>query len=179
VLKRWKSPVPVVYNSSGYESVETLKALDGLVDIYLPDFKYIRPEKAEKYSGAADYPAVVLPALREMQRQVGEAVFDADGMMQRGMIIRHLILPSNTNSSLEILDCIQENFPAPYVSLMAQYTPCGNLERFPEMARPLTKREYEKVANYALSRGFSRLFLQELTAADKKFIPAFDFTGIM
>uniref|UniRef100_UPI003FEF9440 radical SAM protein n=2 Tax=Eubacterium sp. TaxID=142586 RepID=UPI003FEF9440 len=177
VLSRWKSPVPIVYNSSGYEEVETLKALDGLIDIYLPDLKYIRAEKAMRYSKAADYFEKASAALLEMRRQV-EDKFDGD-IMKSGMIIRHLILPQNTNSSIAVLDYIKSNFPNTFVSLMAQYTPCGDLSEFPEINRKITKREYEKVVNYAFDNSFDKLFIQELSSADKSFIPKFDFTGVL
>lgn len=177
VLRRWKSPVPIVYNSSGYEEVETLKALDGLIDIYLPDLKYIRVEKAMRYSKAADYFEKASAALLEMRRQV-EDKFDGD-IMKSGMIIRHLILPQNTNSSIAVLDFIKSNFPNTFVSLMAQYTPCGDLSEFPEINRKITKREYEKVVNYAFDNSFDKLFIQELSSADKSFIPKFDFTGVL
>ena len=176
-LSRWKSPVPIVYNSSGYEEVETLKALDGLIDIYLPDLKYIRTEKAMRYSKAADYFEKASAALLEMRRQV-EDKFDGD-IMKSGMIIRHLILPQNTNSSIAVLDFIKSNFPNTFVSLMAQYTPCGDLSEFPEINRKITKREYEKVVNYAFDNSFDKLFIQELSSADKSFIPKFDFTGVL
>ena len=177
VLSRWKSPVPIVYNSSGYEEVETLKALDGLIDIYLPDLKYIRAEKAMRYSKAADYFEKASAALLEMRRQV-EDKFDGD-IMKSGMIIRHLILPQNTNSSIAVLDFIKSNFPNTFVSLMAQYTPCGDLSEFPEINRKITKREYEKVVNYAFDNSFDKLFIQELSSADKSFIPKFDFTCVL
>uniref|UniRef100_UPI003FEFBC91 radical SAM protein n=1 Tax=Eubacterium sp. TaxID=142586 RepID=UPI003FEFBC91 len=177
VLSRWKSHVPIVYNSSGYEEVETLKALDGLIDIYLPDLKYIRAEKAMRYSKAADYFEKASAALLEMRRQV-EDKFDGD-IMKSGMIIRHLILPQNTNSSIAVLDFIKSNFPNTFVSLMAQYTPCGDLSEFPEINRKITKREYEKVVNYAFDNSFDKLFIQELSSADKSFIPKFDFTGVL
>lgn len=177
VLSVWKSPVPIVYNSSGYEEVETLKSLDGLVDIYLPDLKYIRAEKAQRYSKAQDYFEKASQALIEMRRQV-EDKFDGD-IMKSGMIIRHLILPQNTNSSIAILDFIKAYFPDTYVSLMAQYTPCGDLSNFPEINRKITKREYEKLVNYALDNSFDKLFIQELSSADKSFIPKFDFTGVL
>ena len=177
VLSRWKSPVPIVYNSSGYEEVETLKAFDGLIDIYLPDLKYIRAEKAMRYSKAADYFEKASAALLEMRRQV-EDKFDGD-IMKSGMIIRHLILPQNTNSSIAVLDFIKSNFPNTFVSLMAQYTPCGDLSEFPEINRKITKREYEKVVNYAFDNSFDKLFIQELSSADKSFIPKFDFTGVL
>lgn len=172
VLKNWKSPVPIVYNSSGYESVETLKLLDGLVDIYLPDFKYIVPEKAKKYSLAEDYPEVSMLALAEMKRQVGEDVFE-NGLMKKGMIIRHLVLPSNTNASIKALDYLAENYRDTYISVMAQYTPCGDLADFEEINRGLTKREYNKIVDYALSLGLEKIFIQDLTSSSESFIPQF------
>lgn len=179
LLKKYKPSVPVVYNSSGYESAETLKMLDGLVDIYLPDFKYIRNDKALKYSRAEDYPEVAMRALEEMYLQRGKTEFDENGIMKKGMIIRHLILPSNTNSSLKILDFINEKFPNAYVSLMAQYTPCNDLSAVPELDRKITEREYNKVVDYALNLGMDKIFIQSGESADEKFIPDFDFTGII
>lgn len=179
VLEKYKPPVPIVYNTSGYDSVETLKMLDGAVDIYLPDFKYIRPEKALKYSKAEDYPQVAEEALAEMKRQVGEDVFDENGIMQRGMIIRHLVLPSNTNSSISALDYLAENFGDTYISVMAQYVPCGDLTEYKEINRPLTQREYDKVVNHIFNLGLQKIFVQELEAASDEFIPDFDFTGVV
>lgn len=179
VLEKYKPPVPIVYNTSGYDSVETLKMLDGAVDIYLPDFKYIRPEKALKYSKAEDYPQVAEEALAEMKRQVGEDVFDENGIMQRGMIIRHLVLPSNTNSSISALDYLAENFGDTYISVMAQYVPCGDLTEYKEINRPLTQREYDKVVNHIFDLRLQKIFVQELEAASDEFIPDFDFTGVV
>lgn len=173
VLSKWKSPVPIVYNSSGYESVETLKMLDGLVDIYLPDFKYILPEKAKKYSFAEDYPEVAMLAIKEMKRQVGADVFDESGLMKKGMIIRHLVLPSNTNASIKALDYLAENYADTYISVMAQYTPCGNLTGYDEINRKLTKREYNKIVDYILSLGLDKIFIQDLSSSDDRFIPEF------
>ncbi|MCH5316042.1 MAG: 4Fe-4S cluster-binding domain-containing protein [Eubacterium sp.] len=178
VLSKWKSPVPIVYNSSGYESVDMLKNLEGIIDIYLPDLKYIRADKSKKYSKAENYFEIASKALLEMRRQVSDS-FGKDGMMKSGMIVRHLILPQNTNSSLEIIDWITDNLPDTYVSLMAQYVPCGDLSDCTELNRKITKREYGKVVDYALNRGMDKLFIQELTSADKKFIPQFDFFGII
>ena len=177
VLTKWKSPVPIVYNSGGYESLDTIKSLDGLVDIYLPDLKYIRPDKSKRYSNAVDYFDVASKAILEMRRQVSDS-FEGD-IMKSGLIIRHLVLPKNTNSSIEILDWINENLPDTYVSLMAQYTPCGNLEATPELKRKITEREYNKVVNHALDLGMDKIFIQDTKSADKKFIPKFDFTGVM
>lgn len=178
VLRKWKSPVPIVYNTSGYEETETLKELDGLIDIYLPDLKYIRPDKALRYSKAEDYFEKASKAILEMRRQVKDR-FDENGMMKSGMIIRHLILPQNTNSSIEIINWLNNNLPDTYLSLMAQYTPCGQLDGFGEINRKITKREYEKVVNHALNLNMDKVFIQDIKSADTKFIPAFDFTGII
>lgn len=179
VLEKYKPPVPIVYNTSGYDSVETLKMLDGAVDIYLPDFKYIRPEKALKYSKAEDYPQVAEEALAEMKRQVGDDVFNEKGIMQRGMIIRHLVLPSNTNSSISVLDYLAENFGDTYISVMAQYVPCGDLTEYKEINRRLTQREYDKVVNHIFDLGLQKIFVQELESAVTDYIPDFDLTGVV
>ena len=171
-------PVPVVWNTGGYEKLETLRALEGKVDIYLPDYKYIRPDKALRYSNAADYPAVVKFALKEMRRQVPTDIFDEDGIMQKGMIIRHLILPSNTNSATEIIDDIRSEFGNAYISLMAQYMPMGDLTKCKEIDRKISKREYKKVIDYAEAKGLTNVFVQALSSADEGYIPSFDFTGI-
>lgn len=144
-LKKYCSPVPVIYNSGGYERVEMLKALEGLVDIYLPDLKYVDSAVSLRYSGAADYFDYASKAILEMSRQVGKAAFDKNGVMKKGLIVRHLILPRNTAQSIKALTWIHENLPeGTLVSLMCQYTPCGELENFPELQRRLTRREYEK-----------------------------------
>lgn len=179
VLEKYKPPIPIVYNTSGYDSVETLKMLDGAVDIYLPDFKYIRPDKALKYSKAEDYPQVAEKALAEMKRQVGDDVFDENGIMQRGMIIRHLVLPSNTNSSISALDYLAENFGNTYISVMAQYVPCGDLTEYKEINRRLTQREYDKVVNHIFDLGLQKIFVQELESAVTDYIPDFDLTGVV
>lgn len=179
VLEKYKPPVPIVYNTSGYDSVETLKMLDGAVDIYLPDFKYIRPDKALKYSKAENYPQVAEEALAEMKRQVGDDVFDENGIMQRGMIIRHLVLPSNTNSSISVLDYLAENFGDTYISVMAQYVPCGNLTEYKEINRRLTQREYDKVVNHIFDLGLQKIFVQELESAVTDYILDFDLTGVV
>lgn len=177
VLSKWNSPVPIVYNSSGYEEVETLKKLNGLIDIYLPDLKYIRVDKALRYSKAEDYFEKASAAILEMRRQVEDS-FDGD-RMKSGLIVRHLILPQNTNSSIAIIDWLMNHLPGTYLSLMAQYVPCGALDDLPEINRTITKREYDKVVDYALLKGMDKLFIQELSSADKKFIPPFDFTGVI
>lgn len=177
VLSRWKPPVPVVYNSSGYENIETIRALTGLVDIYLPDFKYSREDKAERYSGAAGYFETTAAAIAEMRRQVPDRF--ENGMMKSGVLVRHLVLPGNTNSALEIIDYMRTNFPGTWLSLMAQYTPVPGLEAYPEINRRLTRREYNKVCAYAEASGLQNVYVQEQSAVGTDFIPPFDFTGIL
>ena len=179
VLRAYNSKVPVVYNSSGYERVETLRSLDGAVDIYLPDLKYISDEKSSRYSGAKNYFEYASKALVEMRRQSTEDVYDEEGIMQKGMIVRHLILPKNTNQSIAVLDWIYNNLGQDTaISLMAQYTPCGKIEDVPELQRKITQREYEKVLLHAENRGFCNIFTQDPSAATDDFIPSFDLTGV-
>ena len=179
LFEKWHCTVPVVYNTSGYESAQTLKMLDGIVDIYLTDFKYIRSDKAQKYSNAPDYPEVAKNALAEMKWQVQGYEFDSSGVMQKGVMVRHLVLPQNTNSALRIIDYIAENYSDTYLSIMAQYVPCGSLENYPEINRKITEREYNKVVDYALQTGLENVFIQQTESAEKEFIPPFDFTGIL
>lgn len=179
-LKKYCSPVPVIYNSGGYERVEMLKALEGLVDIYLPDLKYVDSAVSLRYSGAADYFDHASKAILEMSRQVGKAAFDKNGVMKKGLIVRHLILPRNTAQSIKALTWIRENLPEEtLVSLMCQYTPCGELENFPELQRRLTRREYEKVVDQMLELGLTGGYLQELSSAKEEYIPPFDLTGVI
>lgn len=178
LLKNNKPSVPVVYNSSGYESVATLKRLDGIVDIYLPDFKYISSERAKKYSKAEDYFNFASEAIKEMLRQQPDNVYE-NGLIKKGVIIRHLILPKNTNQSIKILDYIAENYGTDTtISLMSQYTPCGEISDFPELQRKITRREYDKVVSHAFDLGFENLFLQDMESATEKYIPPFDLTGV-
>lgn len=179
-LKKYCSPVPVIYNSGGYERVEMLKALEGLVDIYLPDLKYVDSAVSLRYSGAADYFDYASKAILEMSRQVGKAAFDENGVMKKGLIVRHLILPRNTAQSIKALTWIRENLPeGTLVSLMCQYTPCGELENFPELQRRLTRREYEKVVDQMLELGLTGGYLQELSSAKEEYISPFDLTGVI
>ena len=177
LLRRWKPPVPVVYNTGGYERLETLRQLEGLIDIYLPDFKYTRPAKAAAYSAAPDYVERVGPALLEMRRQVQDR-WDGDKMLS-GMIVRHLILPGNTNSAIEALNWLHSHLPGTYVSLMAQYTPMPGIEnRFPELGRTITPSEYDELVDYAIDIGVENGFIQEGETAKESFIPAFDNEGV-
>ena len=169
--------IPVVWNSSGYECVETLHMLDGLVQVYLPDLKYALPEPAARYSAAADYPQVALEAIREMRRQTGPAVYDADGMMLRGTQIRHLVLPGLTGDSMRLLTLIRDELPeGTPVSLMGQYTPCGRAMQIPGMNRRVTRKEYDRVLAHMQAIGLPG-YRQALSAATEAFVPAFDGTG--
>ena len=179
ILSEYKSSVPVVYNTSGYEKTETLKSLEGLVDIYLPDLKYINSEKALRYSAAKDYFDFASEALLEMKRQCPENIYDSDGIIKKGMIVRHLILPKNTNQSIEVLRWIYENLGGDTaISLMAQYTPYGKIENHPELQRKITQREYDKVLSFAMDLGFKNIFTQEPSSASENFIPDFDLSGV-
>ena len=179
LLPEYEKKLPVVYNSSGYERVETLKKLEGLADIYLPDLKYINGEKSKEYSSAENYFDFASKALIEMKKQCGESVFDENGIMQKGMIVRHLILPKNTNQSIEILKWIYNNLGEDTpISLMAQYTPYGKIEDYPELQRKITEREYDKVVSFAVKAGFKNIFTQEFSSSSKEFIPDFDLTGV-
>ena len=181
ILDALRTPlsVPVVWNSSGYERVETLRALEGRVQIYLPDLKYVDSKGAALYSEAPDYPEYAKKALIEMARQAGEPVFDEKGLMKRGMIVRHLVLPNRAAQSILALYWIRDNLP-PYVmvSLMAQYVPCGDARLHPEIDRPLLRREYDRVLDKMAALGLTGGYAQELAASDTRFIPAFDGTGV-
>lgn len=176
-LSLYRPNIPIVYNSSGYESIETLRMLSGVVDIYLPDYKYIDPNMAAMLSGARDYPDVAFAAIAEMIRQTGAPVYDENGMMQRGTLIRHLVLPGLTGDSMKILTRIRDEFPGIPVSLMGQYTPCGRALSIPGMDRKIKKKEYARVLAHMEAIGLDG-YRQELGSADGAFIPSFDETGV-
>ena len=171
-------PVPVVWNSGGYEKVETLRRFDGKVQVYLPDLKYIDPYSAGKYSAARNYFDFAGPALKEMLRQTGPVELDEDGVILRGTIVRHLILPGRARESMAILDWIAEELPGAWVSLMAQYLPFGEVDGVDELNRRLTQEEYDAVVDHLLELGLEDGFVQELSSSDEKYIPAFDLTGV-
>ena len=170
-------PVPVVYNCGGYERVETLRALEGLVDVYLPDLKYADGTLAAALSGAADYFPVACQAIREMFRQVGPYVLE-DGLLTRGVVIRHLVLPGYLDNTRQVLDWIAETFgPGDVlVSLMSQYTPTNNMTG--RMARRVTAAEYRAAAAYMRNCGITDGFVQERTSAEEAYTPAFDGQGV-
>lgn len=171
--------IPIVYNCSGYERVETLQMLEGFINIYLTDFKYMDKESAIRYSNAADYPEIAKAALKEMVRQVGEASFDESGMMRKGVIVRHLLLPGHLNNAKEVVQYVYETYQDKvYISLMNQYTPLVEIKDMPELNRQVTKREYDRLVDYAISLGVENGFIQEGKTARESFIPAFDYEGV-
>lgn len=171
--------VPLVYNSSGYDSVETLKKLDGKVDIYLPDMKYGIPETAKKYSSAGDYPDIAKQAILEMFRQTGPYKIGEDGLMKKGVMIRHMIIPGNLRNTFAVIDWVNETFnPGDIMfSLMSQYTPYVKTQ-YKELDRRLTKYEYEKAKDYMYNTNICDGYIQEISSAKEEYIPDFDFSGI-
>ena len=176
-LELYRPNIPIVYNSSGYERIETLNMLDGLVDVYLPDCKYVDPSLSAKLSGAPDYFAFASVAIREMVRQTGAVQLDNNGIAQKGTIVRHLVLPGHTANSLEVLDFLA-TVPDIWVSLMFQYTPCGDLSAFKELQRPLTRRECDKVWQYMNDLNLINGYVQDRKSSGTKMIPEFDLTGL-
>ena len=171
--------IPVVYNTGGYEKPETLKRLEGLVDIWLPDYKYRSAELAERYSHAADYPAWAELALNEMVCQAGKPALDHRGRMLRGVIVRHLVLPGCVSDSKDVLEFLWDHYGSQiYVSIMSQYTPLPHIAAYPELNRRLTEQEYKEVVDYARFLGMEQVYIQEGECAEESFIPAFDNKGI-
>ena len=179
LLIRHPLPVPVVWNSGGYDRVETLRALKGLVDVYLPDLKYLDPDTAGRYSAAPDYPEMAAAAIREMVRQTGPCQFDGDGLLRRGTVIRHLILPGQVGQAKRVMDWVAREFPRGTVlfSLMSQYTPWGDLSACPELNRRLRPGEMRAAREYMENLGLDG-FTQERTSAREEYTPPFDLTGI-
>ena len=172
--------IPVLYNCGGYESVETLKLLRGYVDIYMPDFKYMDKTIAKKYSNAEDYPEIVKLAIEEMVLQSGGCVFDENGIMTKGVIVRHLVLPSYVQNSMQVIKYLHQTYGQKiYMSIMNQYTPMPYVSKYPEINRTVTEAEYDEVINYAVQIGVENAFVQEGTAARESFIPLFDGAGIV
>lgn len=183
--------IPVVYNSSAYENVETVHMLDGLVDVYLPDMKYMDSRISKEYSKAPDYFTVASKALEEMVRQTGRPQFFGQedelvrtgvveaGIMKRGVIVRHLVLPGSTNDSKNVMKYLIETYGDDiYISIMSQYTPFDRLKGHPLLSRKVTSKEYNSVVDYAIGLGINNGFIQEEDVADESFIPEFDYEGI-
>ena len=179
-LSGLKLEVPVVWNSSGYEKPETLRMLDGLVQVYLPDLKYLSPSAAARYSAAPDYPEAAKAAIDEMFRQRGPYRLREDGILESGVLIRHLILPGNLEESRDVIDYVADRFPKGSVlfSLMSQYTPVAALPRYPELGRTVTADENDALIHYLSVRGLTDGYWQEPDSSGTGSIPAFDGTGL-
>lgn len=179
LLIKEKLHIPVIANTSSYDSVETLREMEGLIDIYLADYKYADSNLAAKYSHAADYPQMAAGALKEMFRQVGEPEFDERGIMKKGMIIRHLLLPGCSTDSKNVLKYLYETYgDSVFISIMNQYTPLPHVEKYAELNRGITEEEYEEIVDYAIELGIENGFIQEGETAEESFIPAFDGEGV-
>lgn len=171
--------IPIVYNTSSYETCENIQLLDGYVDIYLPDFKYWDNELASKYSNAKNYRDFAIKSIDMMVAQKPVQKYDDDGIMQEGVIVRHMILPGHTKDSMRIIEYLYKTYGNSIsLSLLSQYTPLKHVEKYPELNRKITKREYDKVVDYALSLGVSNAFIQEGDAVGESFIPDFNLEGI-
>lgn len=171
--------LPIIYNTSGYENVTDLKLLEGIVDVYLPDFKYMDSTLSARYSRAKDYPSVTKQALSEMVRQQPDVVIDdATGLIQKGVIVRQLLLPGHVNDAKAVLKYLYDTYhDHVYISMMSQFTPIA-LKDYPEINRTVTRREYERLVDYALEIGITNAFIQEGDVAKDSFIPAFDCEGV-
>lgn len=171
--------LPIVYNCSGYESVSSLKLLEGLIDIYLPDFKYFDESLALKYSKAKGYPEIAKAAISEMVRQVGDTVFDIDGMMQKGVIVRHLLLPGQLLNAKAVVKYLYDTYGNTiFLSLMNQYTPLEHVKDIEELDRKVSKKAYERLIDYAIALGVENAFIQEGGTAEESFIPGFNGEGV-
>ena len=179
-LVRKDLKIPVVYNSSGYETVETLRQLKGYVDIYLPDLKYYSPERSARYSNAKDYFAVASQAVQEMFSQVGPVQFDEQGMLQKGVVVRHMVMPNGVEDTMDILTWIAEHLPLDdiLVSVMSQYTPFYKSADYPEINRRLTQEEYDRVLDWMECMGIEQGFVQELSSAKEEYTPDFSLQGV-
>lgn len=171
--------LPIIYNTSGYENVTELKLLEGIVDVYLPDFKYMDSTLSARYSRAKDYPSVAKQALSEMVRQQPDVMIDdATGLIQKGVIVRQLLLPGHVNDAKAVLKYLYDTYhDHVYISMMSQFTPIA-LKDYPEINRTVTRREYERLVDYALEIGITNAFIQEGDVAKDSFIPAFDCEGV-
>ena len=171
--------LPIIYNSSGYENVETIKLLKGYIDVYLPDMKYFDTKYSSKYSKAKDYFEYAKRAIDEMVNQVGEVKFDENGIVQKGVIIRHLMLPGLLFDSKKIIDHIYNAYGNKvYISIMNQYTPLEHVSKYPELNKPLNQKHYEALIDYALNIGVQNGFIQEEGTDKESFIPLFNFEGV-
>ena len=172
--------LPIVWNTSGYETEETIDSLSGYVDVYLTDFKYMDSETAKKYSFCPDYPDVAKKALSKIVSQIGKVELDSNGIIKKGVVVRHLLLPGHVEESMNVLDYLHSEYgDGIYISIMSQFTPNGNLDKYPEINRKVTKYEYDKLVEYADKIGIVNAYVQEGSAAKESFIPDFDYTGLL
>lgn len=171
--------IPIIYNCGGYENVETIKMLEGYIDVYLPDLKYAEDDLSLKYSNAKNYFKYCTKAILEMYNQVGSPKFDENGLIQKGLIIRHLVLPSHIENSKKVLSWIDENIDKNvYVSIMAQYFPTGNASKYKEINRKLSLEEYKEIEEYLYSLNIDNGYMQELEEHEEEYVPNFDLSGI-
>ena len=180
-FKRYQKRIPVVYNTHGYDSLDALHRMDGIVDVYLPDLKYTYSLPARRYSSAPNYFEVAKVAIDEMFHQVGPVQYDENGLLKKGVIIRHLVLPGQIDSAKDVIDYVADHFEKGSVlfSLMSQYIPCGEATRYPEINRRLTQEEYDEVAQYLMDSPIDNGFMQELDSADEQYVPDFDLSGVL
>ena len=180
-FKRYQKRIPVVYNTHGYDSLDALHRMDGIVDVYLPDLKYTYSLPARRYSSAPNYFEVAKVAIDEMFRQVGPVQYDENGLLKKGVIIRHLVLPGQIDSAKDVIDYVADLFEKGSVlfSLMSQYIPCGEATRYPEINRRLTQEEYDEVSQYLMDSPIDNGFMQELDSADEQYVPDFDLSGVL
>ena len=175
-LNIYRPNIPIVYNSSSFDSLDVIK--EDIFDIYLLDLKYISSEMSKKYSAAENYFEIASKVILQAYKNIGESVFNDNAIMQKGLIVRHLLLPLATNEALMVIDWFVNNTPNAYFSLMSQYTPFGRSCEFKEINRKITKREYDKVCDYLLSKNIKNAFIQDLSSATKEFIPEFNGFGV-
>lgn len=174
--KRSGLKIPIVYNTNGYEDIETIKKLDGYIDIYLPDLKYFDNKLSKKYSNIDKYFEITTNAIKEMYRQVGSPILDEKNVMTKGLMIRHLILPNEVENSKKILKWIKDNIdPNVYISIMAQYFPTYKAKEIPEISRKITKKEYEEVENYLYELNLENGYIQELGEHEEEYVPKWEF----
>ena len=172
-LEIYRPQIPIVYNCGGYESVEALKELEGMVDIYLPDLKYSDNALAQNFSKAGDYFETATAAITEMFRQTGKAEYDGNGMLKRGTVVRHLILPGHVRNTIGVLKWLRDHLPEVTISVMAQYFPIGKFGEFPELERPITEKEHLRVLSFLEKNGMTNGWVQERESADASYVPEF------
>lgn len=172
-LDIYKPSIPIVYNTHGYESLSVLKSINDYIDVYLPDIKYFSPTLSKRYSGKENYFETASKAIEYMTNK--PLVFGKDGLLKSGVIIRHLVLPSCTGDSIKILDWFNQIKDLAYINVMSQYTPFGNIENFPELKRKITKREYERVIDYAIALDIKNMYYQKYQSASEEYIPSWDY----